>query len=567
MKQKLLLRLMPLMCAAAVLAVFIFGSAPAAAYGSTLRLGGSSRVETSLRISGEGWKQTGAKNVVVANGYTYPDAMAGVPLAALLDAPILLTAGQKPEDDILAHIEELRAENVFILGGENSVSGEFEQSLRAAGCHVERVSGADRYATADAVAEQMVRLGAAPAEVFIASGGNFPDALSVGAAAGVLEQPILYAQPDGTLSAGSVEFIRQNGIARAVILGGEAAVPAEVISSLADAGVTHAERVFGADRYQTSLAVNRRYSDLLSGSDIALASGASFPDALSGGAFAARKAIPVVLLSNTANIPGAYDFVSGRAAQTTYVFGMEGALSAYTVSAFLSGNTITTTTTATTTAPTTAKPSTGKKAYLTFDDGPSANTAKILDILDKYGAKATFFVIHRAGYESTYKEIVRRGHTIALHSYTHNYAKIYSSTSAYFSDLDRLSDYVAGVTGVRPKIMRFPGGGSNTVSRQHSRGIMTRLTAEVQKRGYRYYDWNVDSGDADATTVKASTLLSNIKKRCGSQKSAIILMHDSPSKTTTVTALPDIIRYLRSKGYELLPITEDTPQIHHNVNN
>ena len=234
------------------------------------------------------------------------------------------------------------------------------------------------------------------------------------------------------------------------------------------------------------------------------------------------------------------------------------------VSTFMSGGTITTTTTTTTT---TAVPANAKKAYLTFDDGPSANTAKILDILDRYNVKATFFVIYRKGYEATYKDIVKRGHTLALHSYTHQYSKIYKSTTAYFDDLNKLSDYLYDLTGVRCTIMRFPGGGSNTVSRSYCRGIMSTLISEVQKKGYRYYDWNVDSGDADDNRVRTSTLVSNIKKRCGSQKEAIILMHDSPSKTTTVEALPDIIKYLQSKGYVLLSITEQTPQIHHAVNN
>ncbi len=559
-----------LLCVAAITAtVFLFGSsAPRAlAAGSSpgeIRLGGSDRIATSIAVSDEGWTAGGAPTAVIANAYNYPDAMAGVPLAACLDAPILLTKGELPEQCLLDQLEKLGTENTILLGGESSVSSAFAGQLTAAGFTVERISGSDRYATCAEIARRVSQLSGNPESVFIASGSNFPDALSISPAAGVMRQPVLYADPDGGLSADILDFISGSDISRAVILGGETAVPSAAREALTGAGITSIERISGRDRYQTSLAINRRYGDILDSPSVSLASGTNFPDALSGGALAARYGMPVMLVSSTSAIPGAFDYLSERSPRTTYILGMEGALSSYVVSTFLSGGTITTTTTTTTT---TTVPANSKKAYLTFDDGPSANTAKILDILDRYNVKGTFFVIYRKGYDSTYREIVERGHSLALHSYTHQYSKIYKSTSAYFDDLNRLSDYLYRLTGLRPAIMRFPGGGSNTVSRSYCRGIMSTLTSEVQKKGYRYYDWNVDSGDADDERVKTSTLVSNIKKRCGSQKEAIILMHDSPSKTTTVEALPDIINYLQSKGYVLLPVTEQTPQIHHGVNN
>lgn len=208
-----------------------------------------------------------------------------------------------------------------------------------------------------------------------------------------------------------------------------------------------------------------------------------------------------------------------------------------------------------------------RKAYLTFDDGPSANTAKILDILDRYNVKATFFVIYNKEYSNTYSEIVKRGHTLALHSYTHTYSKIYAGETAYFNDLNKLSDHVSQLTGVTPKIIRFPGGSSNTVSKKYCIGIMTELTKEVTAKGYIYHDWNVDSGDADAKTVDKDILVENIRSRLGSRSRAVILMHDSHSKTTTVEALPEMIEYIQSRGYEILPITEDTEPVHHSVQN
>jgi len=618
---------------------------------SVIRLGGRDRIATSLRISDEGWADDGAPCAVIAGGYDFADAMAGVPLAAMLDAPVLLTKGDVPESELMTQLEKLGTKKAVLLGGEGRISADFAAALESRGIAVERISGRDRYATAAAVGRRMLELGAQPDRIFITSGASYPDALSVSPAAGVLGLPILYAAPDGSLSADTLEFLAQCGTPDAVIVGGSAAVPEAVSQSLAAAGVSVSERLSGPDRYKTSLAVNRRFDTVLSGERIALASGEDFPDALSGSALAARQAIPVMLISSRKNIDGAYDYLRGRNPSSVYIFGGEGAVTAYAADTFLGGGTITTAKPTTTTQPVTTKATTttkpaqdtgkkvtsaggsvnvrsgpgtgydrlgaitpgkylpvldtvkgtdgkqwykvtfegktgyvmgslvtsgkvdnnnsskGKKAYLTFDDGPSANTKKILDILDTYNVKATFFVIYRGGYESVYRDIVKRGHTIALHSYSHDYSEIYRSTSAYFRDLDRLSDYVYKLTGVRSKIMRFPGGGSNTVSRSYCRGVMSTLTREVQNRGYRYYDWNVDSGDADASRVAASTILSNVKRSCGSQKSAIVLMHDAPGKTTTVTALPDIIRYLRSKGYELLPITESTPQVHHAVNN
>lgn len=539
--------------------------------GTVKRLGGATRIETAVEISNEGWGSEGASSVVIANGYSYPDAMAGVPLARLLNAPILLTEGTAPEAELISQLNNLSCKNIYILGGESCVSSEFFNALISSGYCVERIFGSDRFATCTAIAEKMAELGASADCIFIASGTNFPDALSASPAAGALGIPILYSDKLGNLSGDTLQLISASDINHAIILGGESAVPSNAESILKAAGIEDVQRIFGADRYQTSLAVNRYFSSVLSGSDIFLASGEDFPDALSGGAFAAKAGSPVILLSNSINIPGAYEFFLERSSKTVYVLGLENALSDYAVNTFLSGGTITTTTTITTTIATTTKPtqnSGGKKAYLTFDDGPSANTAKILDILDRYNVKATFFVIYREGYENTYKEIVRRGHTIALHSYTHNYAKIYSSKTAYFNDLNKLSNYIEKLTGVQSKILRFPGGGSNTISRNYNKGIMTVLTREVQSRGYRYYDWNVDSGDANINkNANAATIVSNVKKGCGSLKNAVILMHDAPSKAATVAALPQIIEYLQSKGYEILPITEGTPEVHHAVVN
>ena len=207
----------------------------------------------------------------------------------------------------------------------------------------------------------------------------------------------------------------------------------------------------------------------------------------------------------------------------------------------------------------------GKTIYLTFDDGPSPNTPRIISILNSYGIKATFFV-KNTSYNDYMKDIVNNGNVIALHSYTHDYKTIYSSDEAFYQDLQNISDLVYLQTGVRSNIMRFPGGGSNTVSKKYSPGIMTRLTQGVVDRGYIYYDWNCSSGDAMKNTVPKDTIVANCK-RVPAAKNVIVLLHDTEAKGTTIEALPEIIEYYQSCGYTFSTITAETPPVHHKVNN
>lgn len=207
----------------------------------------------------------------------------------------------------------------------------------------------------------------------------------------------------------------------------------------------------------------------------------------------------------------------------------------------------------------------GYVAYLTFDDGPSEYTEDILDILDYYNVKATFFVIYHKDMADKYKAIVDRGHTIALHTYTHDYKKIYRSEKAFFNEIDRIQNYVYRVTGTRSRIIRFPGGSSNTVSRHYSEGIMDRLKKSVPARGFVYHDWNVDSCDAEAYNMAPEKLLANVQKSLTKYRKPDILMHDAgESKRTTVEALPAIIEYVYSQGYSMEGLQLDSYAVHHN---
>lgn len=207
-----------------------------------------------------------------------------------------------------------------------------------------------------------------------------------------------------------------------------------------------------------------------------------------------------------------------------------------------------------------------KVVYLTFDDGPSGDTEKILNILKKYNAKATFFV---TGNNRKYDYLIKRAHdegnSIGLHTYTHDYAKVYASEKAYFEDLQKISDLVENITGEKSYLIRFPGGSSNTVSRRYAPGLMTELTKEVREKGYQYFDWNCDSTDASGNHRPVQTLVANATS-C-SQKHIVILMHDTDAKDTTVSALPEIIENYRDRGYVFKGLSMDSFAPHHHVNN
>lgn len=204
--------------------------------------------------------------------------------------------------------------------------------------------------------------------------------------------------------------------------------------------------------------------------------------------------------------------------------------------------------------------------YLTFDDGPSNNTLLILNTLKKYNVKATFFVTG-TGVNSYIRNIHEEGHAIGLHTNSHNYAKIYTSVEAYLTDLEAISNLVCNLTGVKSQIMRFPGGSSNLISAQYSKGIMTDLTKRLPEMGYSYYDWNVSSGDASGNKVPKETLVNNVLSQARGKKSICVLMHDSAAKKTTAEALPLMIEGLVEMGFHFEAITPGTYGYHHGVKN
>ncbi len=200
-------------------------------------------------------------------------------------------------------------------------------------------------------------------------------------------------------------------------------------------------------------------------------------------------------------------------------------------------------------------------AYLTFDDGPSDNTAAILDILKEYDIKATFFVTGKETDEAKeiYKRIVNEGHTIGMHSYSHQYSAIYDSVEAFVEDTSKLQNLIEETTGVRPDFYRFPGGSSNLVSNIE----MTEFIRYLNEQGITYFDWNVASGDATSQNVDVDTLVNNVLNDVTLYENSVILMHDSATKFTTVEALPQIIEKLQEMNIEMKSITEDVTPVQH----
>lgn len=205
----------------------------------------------------------------------------------------------------------------------------------------------------------------------------------------------------------------------------------------------------------------------------------------------------------------------------------------------------------------------GKTVYLTFDDGPSIYTKEILDTLDKYGVKATFFVVN-GKQNHLMKEIVDRGHQIGLHTYTHKYDVLYKSEEAYYDDLNKINEVVKSETGVETKLIRFPGGSSNAISKKYSKGLMTKLAASVTEKGYYYYDWNCTNGDAEGAKTVTDQLRYCSKFPRGANE-IVVLMHDN--KKLTAQSLPYIIEYYKACGMEFGILTPEVTGAHHPINN
>lgn len=203
------------------------------------------------------------------------------------------------------------------------------------------------------------------------------------------------------------------------------------------------------------------------------------------------------------------------------------------------------------------------KIFLTFDDGPSnLTTGRLLDILKKYNVKATFFVTGN-GSDELIKREYNEGHSIGLHTYSHSYKTVYASEEAFFDDLNKVDQRVFNAVGVHPKITRFPGGASNTISKFNP-GIMTRLAKQLKDKGYKYWDWNISSGDA-GDTKDPDKIVQNVTENCSKDKRNIVLMHDIHEYT--INSIERIIIWAKENNYEFCRIEENMDPVHHRIAN
>lgn len=206
-------------------------------------------------------------------------------------------------------------------------------------------------------------------------------------------------------------------------------------------------------------------------------------------------------------------------------------------------------------------PTYGKLVYLTFDDGPSQYTPLILNSLAFYNARATFFVTGRiATYPNILYDTINQGHSIALHTYTHDYAQVYQSITAYFEDLHLLESTLYNLTGLQPRLIRFPGGTNNQVSQQYSPHIMQSIVQEVNAQGYAYTDWNVSSGDSSTVPANPEQIAYTVLNNIENVATPIVLLHDS--KYNTALAVPIILEEGTARGYQFVVIDANTPLVH-----
>lgn len=220
------------------------------------------------------------------------------------------------------------------------------------------------------------------------------------------------------------------------------------------------------------------------------------------------------------------------------------------------------------TAEPTIKPTddtTTKKVYLTFDDGPGSQTGEILDILKKNHVKATFFVTGKedASSKKIYQRIVKEGHTLAMHSYSHIQDVIYDSKEAFEKDLKQINRCLYEATGVHTKFYRFPGGSST----QNTSLSIQNFIDVLKKNHYLYLDWNVISPDINNANATKEQVVTGVMQGVDAYDTAVVLMYDVADKPMTVKALPSIIKQIKAKNYELLPVDESMILIQHNNGN
>lgn len=256
------------------------------AYFSVKRLAGSDRYETSSLICDYGWNNTSA-NVILTTGEDFPDSLCAAPLAAKLKAPILITNKDKLNEYTKAEIQKLNPENVYIIGGKGVISPLIENELKDMNIKTERIAGSNRYETSVMVAKLLGN----PNEIFVTTGQNFPDALSIASVAAKKEAPIILSEKN-EISDEFKEYLENNNITKSYVIGGKAIIDDNISSQLPDC-----TRIYGKNRYETNIDILNAFNDEFNFNNIFIATGENFPDALSGASLAALTSSPIILAS------------------------------------------------------------------------------------------------------------------------------------------------------------------------------------------------------------------------------------------------------------------------------
>ncbi len=196
-----------------------------------------------------------------------------------------------------------------------------------------------------------------------------------------------------------------------------------------------------------------------------------------------------------------------------------------------------------------------KVAYLTFDDGPSDNTEKVLKTLKEKNAVATFFLIGNEiteEREETVKKAIEQGNAIGVHTYCHEQKVMYRDEESFFDDYQKAAGTIQKITGERPTLHRFPWGSNNGYIRSFVDDAHQKLT----QMGVKSFDWNVSGEDSVGRHISGWIIMSNIKKDLTKYDTPIILLHDSAGMDRTAEVLGDIIDYIRSQGYTFATLTD-----------
>lgn len=287
------------------------------------RLAGSGRCETAAEISKASFES--AENAVLASGNDYADALAGVPLAYALNAPVLLIRNHELDSATLSEMKRLGVKNVYILGGDFAINGSVESSLKNKGYNVSRLAGDDRFGTSVKIADKLFELAGAPEELFFTYSHNYPDALAISGIAASKGCPVLYIAGSGKLTDEISAYASESGAAKATIISGPAIVGSAAEDSIKGCGVASINRIYGSDRYETCLKINKEYKDILGGDAICVATGTNYPDALAGGVFAALNGAPLILVGQSFT-NAQKNYLSELPSKDAYIFGGTGAV-------------------------------------------------------------------------------------------------------------------------------------------------------------------------------------------------------------------------------------------------